>query len=313
MKNKINFYHYLIQLTTKFVKFRFLVVLLLLSSIYFLALPKYYPEFCALAQLPTCSPSQTPQKTIPKGWINNDRGLTLISEFFNKHQYSDCALHNNGFWTLSNYDCLINDQVIGPTAFEKSLVPEPPNLYYKHFTPLESINIVQNIYSNDPKIDTNEITTSALADLIRNRIADEIKKNPYAWVDKSFDSIYLGIEGGRDGSTVRTASILVHPFIERLIANAKETNGIEGRVKAFFAPFVESAIGERVSIDKVIILYENALNRCGDNALGGDKSGLGTLVDFGNYIGVVEYWESKETANYFTNAHDCRIHLLKKT
>ena len=270
---------------------------------------------CVFAQGIKCSPIKIDDKDLPKGWIENDRGMVLLGNFFRLHQYKDCPTHNIGFWYNSNFDCLIGDQGSGPSDEERKITNLPHDLYYKHFTPLDGIELLpENIKRLIGIADfENSVTTFDLKEEIIKKIREELIKqvnlNPQKWSDKSFDSLFLGLIEGRDGEYVKSAVMMVHPMIEKpLTANIST----KSRVEKLYLPFVQEATGQSINSTELTYLYEAALYRCGDGAEGGDQSGRGVWRQFGKYLAVVEFWPGSSENGLFSGFHDCRIHVLRR-
>ncbi|MGB4965531.1 MAG: hypothetical protein WBO77_00255 [Microgenomates group bacterium] len=269
---------------------------------------------CNNPPFPTCSkPSITPS---PKptdaacvqnapGWLDNDRTRFINSTWAKKHAYADCPSDNNGGWPTSALDCLIDDQASGPSAADKRIVNDPASLYYKHLTPTDLFTIIPlgSVRSLTQTVD-DEVKR-----VIREAIVNAVKKNPERFSDISFDSVNAGMEGGRDGVTMRSISLWVHPVVETIITDAI---GIRERARLFVEPYIEGAIGTDISTDDAEMLYEAALNNCGASAQGGVQSGLGVRKVFGEYTAVIQNWTDGATADdIFSEYRDCNIHIVR--
>ena len=64
------------------------------------------------------------------------------SAWFNDHRYRDCPQTSGGFWPPAGFDCLIPDQLGGPSDYDKTVVAEPDGLYYKHLSPTDFLGLL---------------------------------------------------------------------------------------------------------------------------------------------------------------------------
>ncbi len=237
------------------------------------------------------------------GWIGNYRLSIKESPWFQLHKYTDCRIDAYGFW-ISNgfaaFDCLIPDSLGGPAPKDLAINPEPANLYYKHFTPTDFIEILPTSIHETLllKFQNNNPGESDLG------ITQFISQNATLFADKSFDSLIVGLEGGINGKVIRSVSLMVHPAFERPISNII---GIERRVKLLLAPFVEGAIGATVPTQDVVDLYESAMNYCGQMALDDNQQGYGMYKDWGDYRASVQWWVRGDGSG------DCNIHVVRKS
>ena len=249
-----------------------------------------------------CAPPQP-------GLLNNSKEKTAVNGWFGAHKYSDCKTHNGGLWRESLADCLITDSANGPSASDRTIINDPQNLYYKHLTPEDGLELIpaNTIADILAKLrDPNQV--AAAKQLLTQTVRQIVDADPQRAGVSSFDSLYLGLENGRDGNPVRSASLMVHPIVERIISD-KIT--IDERVKKLYQPYVEAFIGKSVALSDVKELYVAALNKCGGGAINGDQSGKGLLKDFGDYVGVVQFWSDAQEG-VFSEFKDCNIHLVKK-
>ena len=180
---------------------------------------------------------------------------------------------------------------------------EPEGLYYKHFTPVDALKTFSQfqliMMALQNKLNQNSGFT------LEQLIQDAVKENPIIFSDLSVDSLYLGIEGGKDGNLIRSTSLLIHPLIERPIS---QSIGTLVRSKLFLQPYIEQAVGQKVSESDVHELYLAALNQCGRYAINDDQSGLGVKKVFGEYVAVVQHW----LGSGLTATGDCNIHVVKR-
>lgn len=267
---------------------------------------------CNNPPFPTCSrPSNTPIPTQSAcvqnapGWLDNDRNRFITSAWAQKHAYADCPSDSNGGWPTSALDCLIDEPSSGPSTADKAQVSDPANLYYKHLTPTDLFTIIPlgSVRSFSQAVDDE------VKKVIRDAILNAVKKNPERFADISFDSINTGLEGGRDGTVIRSISLWVHPIVETIITDAI---GTSERARLFVKPYIEGAIGAPISVDDAETLYVAALNNCGASAKDGVQSGLGVRKVFGEYTAIVQNWtEGSTDDDIFSDLRDCNIHIVR--
>ncbi len=251
-----------------------------------------------------CTPPQP-------GLLDNSKEGVKASAWVSSHKYGDCRSHNaSGLWDEFALDCLIPDQASGPSTADTNIIADPSGLYYKHLTPKDGIDLLppQKVLEIIEKSKTPS-TISEAKELLEDAIVELIQNDPDKAGLASFDSLYLGIARGESGNPVKSASIMVHPLIERIITDEIT---IDERVKKLYQPFVEAFIGSSVETADVKRLYVAALNKCGNSAINGDQSGRGEKVDFGDYIGVVQFWNGESAKDIFSDLRDCNIHLVKE-
>ena len=216
---------------------------------------------------------------ITGGWLGNDRSFLKESVWFDNHRYGDCPRTGDGFWPAAIFDCLIPDQLKGPSESDKMVVPEPSDLYYKHFSPTDFLRFLL--------------------------LAGEVIRGGTGFFGTmSVDSLMVGLEGGNEGELIRSVSLMVHPQLENLILKMTES---QARVKVFYQPFVEGAIGRKLTLEElegVNRLYLAALNRCGRNNT--DQTGLGQRLDLDNFWVVVQLWSAGD------RLMDCNLHVVAK-
>ncbi len=248
--------------------------------------------------LTTFNPNNGDTNSIQIAWLDNARDQIRQSQWLISHKYGDCAKTNvDGFWPTSTDDCNFSDQTAGPNATDQAIVADPPNLYYKHFLPDDGISYGRAIVKPN---NASEGNSSKLATL------KAVIKSPEAFKTLSIDSLYIALDGGVNGTKVKALSLMVHSIGERPIS-LKMTS--RERAKTLYQPFIEGAIGQTVSTDDVEALYVAARDRCGGNALKNDQSGRGLKKEFGDYVAVVQWWES----DLPKEINDCNIHVVKKS
>lgn len=250
-----------------------------------------------------CTPPQP-------GLLDNSKEDVATDAWFTAHKYSDCDRHNSGLWEDLDIDCLIPDSASGPSLADKAKFQDPGGIYYKHFTPADGLELIPRAIILDVlnKIRTG-MTINDVRPILEQAVKDVVASNPDKAGQASFDSLYLGIEGGNEGNPVRSASLMVHPLIEREIVAQV---GIDKRVDQLFKPYVESFIGKTVPSSDVKELYEAALNKCGAGSVDASQSGLGLMKDFGDYIAIVQSWTQTSSNDIFSAFRDCNIHVVKK-
>lgn len=233
-------------------------------------------------------------------WVDNNRDLANKSAWFLLHAYSDCPSESGNYWPTSRVDCLIPEPDPGPTAADQTIAKDPAGLYYKHLLPTD-------FYSTIPELLLNIDFTSLTKETLENTLQKAVEANPSKYATISVDSIYLGLEGGVGGTTVRSISLMVHPKLERPISNAI---GTLQRAKNLYKPFIEGATGSTISDADLLDIYSAALNRCGQSALNNDQSGRGVIKFVGEYAVVVQAWDSGGTHS-LSSTNDCNIHVVK--
>jgi hypothetical protein len=95
-----------------------IIIFVLILSVFFVIIN----ITLASAETPWLDSSIDPLKTDP--W------------FTTSSDYRDCSSDSCGNWPENFLDCLIPDDNGGPTLEDALIVSDPPNLYYKHLTPL---------------------------------------------------------------------------------------------------------------------------------------------------------------------------------
>lgn len=239
------------------------------------------------------------------GWLDATRERLRSASWFAQHKYGDCKDHNDdGYWPQFQYDCLISDQGSGPSASDSARVEEPSGLYYKHMTPGDLLDLIDiPSFSN-----AQTLVNADVKDIIIKAITDAVRKDPKKFESVSFDSISVGLEGGRNGKTIRSMSMWVHPTIEKIIT---DSISIPNRVRLLYLPFMKGATGESVNLDDAVAIYTAALNQCGSSAVNGDQSGLGIGKQVGDYTIVVQNWSDNNPSDIFSNFQDCNIHIVR--
>jgi len=76
--------------------------------------------------------------TIP--WLNDDHSNLINSDWFTASRFVDCPSESCGIWPSGIVDCIFPDEHPGPSAVDNLVISDPPGLYYKHLTPLDSIS-----------------------------------------------------------------------------------------------------------------------------------------------------------------------------
>lgn len=227
-------------------------------------------------------------------WLDQSRVNLRNSSWFNTHRYIDCPKTNGGFWPAGVLDCVIPDELGGPSQDDLAIVKDPPGLFYKHMSPSDFLYLL-------PGTQQRMIIQRG----IMSGLKDVIGSNYLLVATMSVDSLMIGIEGGVNGDIIRSASLMVHPDYERPISKA--AGGEKNRADILYKPFIDGATGLKISSDDVYKLYDAALNRCGEKAIDGDQSGYGTKVDIGDYVAVVQYWMEGGDGT-----KDCNIHVVRK-
>ncbi len=275
--------------------------------------PTPTPRHCTDCVVLTPTPSPTPIACVQDapGWLDNNRSRFISSVWAKKHQYVDCPSHNNGVWPTNVLDCFIPDQGSGPSAADSATVKDPSPLYYKHLTPIDSFDII-TIGNVRTLQETQSVDDDAVKKVIRDTIVNAVKKDPKRFSDISFDSVSAGMSGGRDGEVIRSLSLWVHPVVETIITDAIT---VRERAQLLYQPYIEGAIGEKISTEDVTALYDAALNHCGSSAEGGVQSGLGVRKTFGDYTAVVQNWVPGGSSedDIFSDFKDCNIHVVRTT
>lgn len=262
--------------------------------------------------VPTLSPrprkprvSPGPPKTTPPPrslmpWLDNDRQYLRDSQWFQTHAYVDCPTDASGFWPESILDCIIPDQLDGPSASDQAIVADRPNLYYKHLTPSDVLNLLDDLLNLLLPDKAEASRSDSYQEKVQAQLEAAVKSDPLAFTDISLASLVVGLESGNEGKMVRSLSLMVHPDLERILT---DITGTKERAKTIYQPFIEGAIGQKVPEGAVHELYLAALNRCG--ASNDDQSGLGEKREFGDYIAVVQWWSTGD------GTLDCNIHVVK--
>lgn len=239
-------------------------------------------------------------KASATSWVENDRELAKNSHWFISHGYSDCPKESVSYWPTDRGDCLFSEGGGGPTAVDQLIAKDPPGLYYKHFLPTDFYLAVPELFFT---ISYKSLSRETLeADLQK-----VVERSPTSYANISVDSLFLGLEGGIGGTKVRSATLMVHPKLERPIANAI---GDLQRAKNLYKPFIEGATGGTISDDDLLTLYTAALNKCGINAINDDQSGRGVTKIIGEFAVMVQSWDAS-TLEVLNSNNDCNIHVVK--
>lgn len=239
-------------------------------------------------------------KASATSWVENDRELVKSSNWFITHGYSDCPKESVGYWPTDRGDCLFSEGGGGPTLVDQLPAKEPPGLYYKHFLPTD-------FYLAVPELFFTISYKSLSRETLEAELQKVVEKSPASYAHISVDSLFLGLEGGIGGTKVRSATLMVHPKLERPITNAI---GVLPRARNLYKPFIEGATGGTISDEDLVELYSAALNRCGINALNDDQSGRGVTKIIGEYAVMVQSWDSS-TLDALNSNNDCNIHVVK--
>jgi hypothetical protein len=190
---------------------------------------------------------------------------------------------------------LIPDQLGGPSDYDKNVVAEPAGLYYKHFSPTDFWVLL---------LPTSKASGSLSQAETNKAIKEAIKSRGELFKTMSVDSLIVGLEGGSDGSRIGSVSLMVHPQLENLIL---KVTTVQERVAALYQPFVEGAIGRKLTFGEaegVNQLYLAALGHCGSH--NADQSGLGQRLDLGEFWAVVQLWPNGDGSG------DCNLHLVAR-
>lgn len=216
----------------------------------------------------------------PTMWLDSDRVILRGSNWLSGHGYKDCPTTAEAFWQTHVADCTVGDKGAGPTESEQKILPQAPDVYHKHLLPTD--------YMPGNPVDRTGPDT-----------------------DDSYDSVYVGLEGGNAGVMVREMTLMVHPVLEMPIIKKLGENGLQKRAEILYEPFLEGAVGHDIDTEKAVSLFDAGL-RCGKHAVGGDKSGLGKYEVLDEvYAAAVEVWADNPDKESGRLGGDCRIRIAK--
>jgi protocatechuate 3,4-dioxygenase beta subunit len=69
-------------------------------------------------------------------WLNNDHSQLINSDWFTTSNFRDCPSDTCGIWPGNILDCILPEGLPGPSISDNEVVADPPDLFYKHLSPL---------------------------------------------------------------------------------------------------------------------------------------------------------------------------------